>query len=46
MGKQWYNVIVDGKLWYGHLSAEDAAREAIRARRLGIGMAYVELATN
>ncbi len=39
--KNWYNIEICGVVWYSHLTEERAVEEAIRARRLGIGMAYV-----
>jgi hypothetical protein len=36
-----YNVEIGGIVWYGHLAKDRADYEAIRARKLGIGMAYV-----
>ena len=37
-----YDVILDGRVWYGGLTEAKATLEAIRARWLGLGMAYVE----
>ena len=37
----WYNVEINGRVWFGRLRKDRAEKEAIRARRLGIGMAYV-----
>jgi hypothetical protein len=39
--KIWYNVELNGGEWYTHLSENRAEEEAIRARKLGLGMAYV-----
>jgi hypothetical protein len=39
--KVWYNVELNGDIWYSHITEEKANYEAIRARNLGLGMAYV-----
>ena len=39
--KARYNVILNGKVWYGPIAEAKADEEAIRARKLGLGMAYV-----
>ena len=36
-----YNVILNGRIWCNCLSESKAAAEAIRARKCGLGMAYV-----
>jgi hypothetical protein len=36
-----YNVILNGKVWYSNLTEKQADAECIRARNLGLGMAYV-----
>jgi len=44
--KQDHQVLLNGKVWYSYLTETKAVEEAMRARKVGLGMAYVERMEN
>jgi len=42
MKRKYYNVMLNGSVWYGHLTESKADEECIRARQLYGKMFYVE----